>query len=169
MELPQLLPARRNICVHACLSASEDGSWSVLSYQRAGLGTVWPESGRRPSLNFGPSVSPSSLSFFECHMGREQVIKVVAVGRGQHFAELKAAPEGAAIVAPTWTPAQLERNMNTRAAASSLERRQRTMQVCVPFCRTHPLLPRCTVIIVRGKVRSCQGYGGRGVGGQVLG
>lgn len=63
-------------------------------------------------------------------MGGEQVIKVFAVGRGNQFAELKASPEGAAIVAPTWTPAQFERNLNTRAAASSLERRQRTMQVC---------------------------------------
>lgn len=45
------------------------------------------------------------------------------------FTDLEPSPDGAAAVVPTFTPAQYERAMNTRAAASSMERRQRTMTV----------------------------------------
>ena len=47
--------------------------------------------------------------------------------------ELEATPDGAAAVTPTFTPAAPERGANTRAAASSVERRQRTMQVAKVF------------------------------------
>ena len=42
---------------------------------------------------------------------------------------LEPGPDGAATVVPTFTPAQFERTLNTRAATSSVERRQRTMNV----------------------------------------
>jgi hypothetical protein len=42
--------------------------------------------------------------------------------------ELEAGGEGAPPVAPTFAPIGRERSMTTRAAASSIDRRQRTMQ-----------------------------------------
>ena len=43
--------------------------------------------------------------------------------------ELEPTLEGAQMVFPTFTPAHFERAMNTRSAASSIERRHRTMHV----------------------------------------
>lgn len=49
------------------------------------------------------------------------------VSRSGAHTELEPSSDGTAAVVPTFTPAQYERAMNTRAAASSMERRQRTM------------------------------------------
>lgn len=57
------------------------------------------------------------------------------MSRSGVLTDLEPSPDGAAAVVPTFTPAQFERAMNTRAAASSMERRQRTMTV-----RTPPIL-----------------------------
>lgn len=61
-----------------------------------------------------------------------QVERCTLVSRSGVLTDLEPSPDGAAAVVPTFTPAQFERAMNTRAAASSMERRQRTMTV-----RTH--------------------------------
>ncbi|EIE23592.1 hypothetical protein COCSUDRAFT_66002 [Coccomyxa subellipsoidea C-169] len=57
-----------------------------------------------------------------------RVEKCALVSRSGVLTDLEPSPDGAAAVVPTFTPAQYERAMNTRAAASSMERRQRTMQ-----------------------------------------
>ena len=68
-----------------------------------------------------------------------QVEKCTLVSRSGVLTDLEPSPDGAAAVVPTFTPAQYERGMNTRAAASNMERRQRTMTVHAPS--THPLHP----------------------------
>ena len=45
--------------------------------------------------------------------------------------ELQASPDGLGTVVPTFTPSQFERVISTRASVSSVERRQRAMQVLV--------------------------------------
>ncbi|BDA47506.1 probable transcriptional regulatory protein rxt3 at N-terminal half [Coccomyxa sp. Obi] len=56
-----------------------------------------------------------------------RVERCTLVSRSGVLTDLEPSPDGAAAVVPTFTPAQFERAMNTRAAASSMERRQRTM------------------------------------------
>jgi hypothetical protein len=51
------------------------------------------------------------------------------VSKSGAVSPLEPGPDGAATVVPTFTPAQFERTLNTRAATSSVERRQRTMNV----------------------------------------
>ena len=58
-----------------------------------------------------------------------QVERCQLILRGGEVVEMAASPDGSAVVVPTFTPAHFERVMNTRASASSVERRQRTMQV----------------------------------------
>ena len=58
-----------------------------------------------------------------------QVERCSLVARNGALTELDPTPDGAAAVVPTFSPAQHERAMHTRAAASAIERRQRTMQV----------------------------------------
>ena len=45
--------------------------------------------------------------------------------------ELQASPDGLGAVVPTFTPSQFERVISTRGSVSSVERRQRAMQVLV--------------------------------------
>lgn len=72
-----------------------------------------------------------------------QVERCTLVSRSGVLTDLEPSPDGAAAVVPTFTPAQFERAMNTRAAASSMERRQRTMTVRTTspshafLCMTH--------------------------------
>lgn len=56
-----------------------------------------------------------------------QVERCMLVSKSGQVSPLEPGPDGAATVVPTFTPAQFERMLNTRAATSSVERRQRTM------------------------------------------
>ena len=58
-----------------------------------------------------------------------QVERCYLVSKSGAVSPLEPGPDGAATVVPTFTPAQFERTLNTRAATSSVERRQRTMNV----------------------------------------
>jgi acetyl-CoA acetyltransferase len=67
------------------------------------------------------------------------------VSRAGALTELEPTPDGAAALVPTFTPAQHERAVHTRAAASAIERRQRTMQAralhaCMRGARPSPRL-----------------------------
>ena len=59
-----------------------------------------------------------------------QVVRCVLVSK-QHGAELELepCPDGEGSVVPTFTPAQFERAIATRATASHLERRQKSLHV----------------------------------------
>ncbi|KAK9828391.1 hypothetical protein WJX81_002975 [Elliptochloris bilobata] len=56
-----------------------------------------------------------------------RVERCYLVSKSGVVSSLEPGPDGAATVVPTFTPAQFERTLNTRAATSSVERRQRTM------------------------------------------
>ena len=81
-----------------------------------------------------------------------QVERCQLILRGGEVVEMAASPDGSAVVVPTFTPAHFERVMNTRASASSVERRQRTMQVEVLL--TKSLSPSADAVSIQYAVIS---------------
>ena len=63
-----------------------------------------------------------------------QVERCYMLGPGGTIVDLEPSPDGAAAVVPTFAPATNEPLLNTRAAASATDRRQRMLQVGRPRC-----------------------------------
>ena len=76
------------------------------------------------------------------------------VSKSGQVSPLEPGPDGAATVVPTFTPAQFERMLNTRAATSSVERRQRTMnaRLCLFAMLLQPL--QCSQLMCMSSVPS---------------
>jgi len=72
---------------------------------------------------------PTCCAQADSHAAPAQVECCYLVSKSGAVSPLEPGPDGAATVVPTFTPAQFERTLNTRAATSSVERRQRTMNV----------------------------------------